>query len=328
MELAAFSDTELLANQVEASGDLGDGVLHLQTGVDLKEGDQAVGTNQVLNGARTVVAGFLTDSLSGLVQTGALLIRQEGSRSLLNKLLETTLQGAVTSTSNHNVAVHVSNNLALNVASLVQVALDEALAATEGCNSLAGSGLVEVLDLIHFVRDLHAAAAATKRGLNGDRQSVLFRECTNLSGVFHGLLGTRSHRSVSTHSNVAGSDLVAQFADGLRGGADPDQTSVDHGLSKVAILGQEAVAGVDSVSAGLLRGVKNLVEDKVGFGRILAAEGERLIRHGDERCVGIGLCVHGDTGDTSVTGCADHADGDLTAVGHKDLSNFLGLDRH
>ena len=62
----------------------------------------------------------------------------------------------------------VSENLALNVACLVQVALHEALTATEGGNGLAGSGLVEVSDLFHRVCDLHAAAAAAESGLNGD----------------------------------------------------------------------------------------------------------------------------------------------------------------
>ena len=62
-KLAAFGDAELLANQIEAGGFLGNGVLHLEACVDLKEGDETVRTDEVLHGARAVVAGLAADAL-------------------------------------------------------------------------------------------------------------------------------------------------------------------------------------------------------------------------------------------------------------------------
>src|SRR5699024_8928267 len=60
-QLLAFSDAELLAHQVQAGGFFSDWVLNLQTGVDLEEGDEAIGADQVFYGAGTVVACLAAD---------------------------------------------------------------------------------------------------------------------------------------------------------------------------------------------------------------------------------------------------------------------------
>ena len=58
LNLLAAGNTELLTNQVQAGNLLGDRVLHLQSSVDLKEGDGAVGADQELTGACALVAGL------------------------------------------------------------------------------------------------------------------------------------------------------------------------------------------------------------------------------------------------------------------------------
>ena len=90
-QFLAFGNVELLTDQIEAGNFLGDRVLHLQAGVDLEEVDQTVSANQVLNGARTVVASLAADVLSGLAQALILLWGQERSGCFLDELLETTL---------------------------------------------------------------------------------------------------------------------------------------------------------------------------------------------------------------------------------------------
>ena len=62
-ELLAVGDAEHLADQVDAGDLLGDRVLDLQAGVDLQEGDRAVGADEELDGAGADVAGFLEDGL-------------------------------------------------------------------------------------------------------------------------------------------------------------------------------------------------------------------------------------------------------------------------
>ena len=66
---------------------------------------------------------------------------------------------------------------------VVEVALDEALAATEGGDGLAYGGVVEVGDLLEVARDLQATATATEGGLDRDRQPVLLGELDDLVGA-------------------------------------------------------------------------------------------------------------------------------------------------
>ena len=62
----------------------------------------------------------------------------------------------------------VGQNLGLDMAGLIEVALDEALAAAESRGGFAGGGLVQVRNFLAGVGHLHAAAAAAKSGLDGN----------------------------------------------------------------------------------------------------------------------------------------------------------------
>ena len=328
LEHLALGDLELLQHQVDLGGLLGDRVLNLETGVDLEERD-GVALDHVLDGAGAVVAGLLADPLGGLVDAAALVVGEERRGGLLDELLEAALQGAVTGAGDDHVAVLVGEDLRLDVAGLVEVLLDEALAATERGHGLTGGRLEELGDLLHLVRDLHAASAATEGGLDGDRQAVLLGEGDDLVGVLDRVLGAGGHGGLGALGDVAGGHLVAQVADGLRRRPDPDQAGVDDGLREVGVLRQEAVAGVDGVGAGLGGGVEDLVEDEVGLGGRGAAEGECLIRQLDEQGVGVGLGVHGNAGQAGILRRADHADGDLAAVGDEDLRDMrAGMTGH
>ena len=122
--------------------------------------------------------------------------------------------------------------------------------------------------------------------------------------------------------DVARGDLVAEVADRLRAGADPDQPGVEHRLGEVGVLGEESVAGVDRVGAGLLGRVEDLFEVEVGLGRRLAAECEGLVGEPHVRCVGVGLGVHGHASQPGVLGCPDHPDRDLPAIGDEHLGDL------
>ena len=148
VQLLALGDAELLADQVQPRGLLRDRVLDLQPGVDLQERDQPVLTDEELDGARAVVAGLLADRLGGVVDRRPLLVGQERRGRLLDELLEPPLQRAVPGADDDDVAVGVGEHLRLDVARLVQVALDEALPAAERGDGLADRGVVELADLL------------------------------------------------------------------------------------------------------------------------------------------------------------------------------------
>ena len=78
----------------------------------------------------------------------ALRVGQERRGRLLDQLLVAALQRAVAGAGDDDVAVLVGDHLGLDVARLVEVALDEALAAAERGDRLAGGRLEQLGDLL------------------------------------------------------------------------------------------------------------------------------------------------------------------------------------
>ena len=170
VERLAVGDAELLAHEVDAGDLLGDRVLDLEAGVDLEEADVAVRADEELAGAGADVAGRAQDRLGRADQLGVLLLGDERGGGLLDELLVAALQRAVAGRDDDDVAVLVGQALGLDVARLVEEALDEALAAPERRDGLAHRGLEQVGDLLDGAGDLQAAAAAAVGRLDGDGQ--------------------------------------------------------------------------------------------------------------------------------------------------------------
>ncbi|GAA3046288.1 hypothetical protein GCM10020229_66970 [Kitasatospora albolonga] len=320
-ELLAVRDPEHLADQVDPGDLLGDRVLHLQTGVDLQEGDQPVLGDQELAGAGADVARLAQDRLGGPVQLRVLLVREERRGRLLYQLLVAALERAVTGRDDHHVAVLVGQALGLDVPRVVQVLLDEALATAEGGDRLADRRLVQLGDLLQRAGHLQTATATAEGRLDGDRQTVLAREGDHLVGARDRVRGAGHQRGAGALRDVTGRHLVAQVADGLRRRADPDQPGVDHGLRELGVLRQEAVAGVDRVRARVGRRLEHLGDVQVAGGRGVAAEGVRLVGRADVQGVPVRLGVDGDAGDTGVRAGPGDSDGDFAAVGDEHLAH-------
>ena len=216
-----------------------------------------------------------------------------------------------------------ARHLRLDVAGVVEVALDEALAAAEGGDGLADRGVVEVGDLVEAAGDLEAATAAAERRLDGDRQAVLLGERHDLVGSRDRVGGAGHLRRSGPLGDVAGRHLVAEGADGRRRRPDPGEPGVDDGLREVGVLGEEAVAGVDRVRTGLAGGVQDLVDDEVALGRRRAAEGEGLVGEAHVQGVPVGVRVHRHGLEPGVLAGPDDADGDLAAVGDQDCMHVV-----
>jgi hypothetical protein len=215
--------------------------------------------DQELTGAGAVVARLFQDGLGGAHDLGVLFARQERRRRLLHQLLVAALQRAVTGRDDHHVAVEVGQALGLDVARSVQVALDEALAAAEGGDRLAGGRVEQLRDLLDGVCHLQPAATTAEGRLDRNRKTVLLGEGHDLVAALHRVRGAGHQGCVRPGRDVAGLDLVAQGVDRLGGGPDPDQSGGENRLGERGVLGQEAVAGVDRVSAGPGRDVEQLL---------------------------------------------------------------------
>ena len=319
----AVGDAELLADQVDAGDLLGDRVLDLQAGVDLEEGDGAVLADEELAGPGAGVAGLGQDRLGGADQLGVLLVGQERRGRLLDELLVAALQRAVAGGDDDDVAVGVGQALGLDVARLVEVALDEALAATERGDGLTGGRVEQLGDLLDGARDLQAATAAAVGRLDGHREAVLLGERDDLVGVVDRVGGAGHQRRVGAGGDVPGLDLVAEGVDRRGGGADPPQPGVHDGLGEGGVLGEEAVAGVDRVGAGLAGHLEQLLLHQVGVAGRGAAEGVGLVGDLDVQGVPVRIGIHRNRTDAAVCARPRDAHGDLATVGNEDLGDRL-----
>ncbi|GAB3648644.1 hypothetical protein GCM10028833_14950 [Glycomyces tarimensis] len=321
VEGLAGGDAELLAHQVDAAGLLGDGVLDLEAGIHLEEGDGAVGADEELDGAGAVVVRLPADRLGGAVDRGALLVAEERRGGFFDELLVAALEGAVAGADDDHVAVGVGQDLRLDVTGAVEVALDEAFAAPERGLGLADGRVEQVRDLVALAGDLEAAPAAAEGGLDRDGEPVLVGEGEDLRGVRGRLLGAGHQRHVRTHGQMASGDLVAEVANRLRGRTDPGDPGVDDGLREFGVLREEAVARVDGVGLAALGDADELVDTQIGVGGTQAVEGEGLVRQERVWSVAIAVGVDGDGLEARITAGPDDSHRYFAAVGDQYLAH-------
>ena len=116
-----------------------------------------------------------------------------------------------------------------------------------------------------------------------------------------------------------GLELVAHRAD--RGGrrADEDDALGRQRLGEGGVLGEEAVARMDRLGAGRERRLDDPLDPQVALRGGRRPDRHRLVGHAHVQRLGIGLGVDRDRRDAQPPAGADHAAGDLAAVGDQDL---------
>ena len=97
-----------------------------------------------------------------------------------------------------------------------------------------------------------------------------------------------------------------------------------HGAGEVGVLRQEAVAGVDRLGAGRLRGGQDRLGVAVGRRRVGRADQDRLVGLRDERHAGVGFRVDRDRADAEPLGGADDPAGDLAPVRDEQRADHAG----
>jgi hypothetical protein len=220
--------------------------------------------------------------------------------------------------------VLVGQDLRLDVAAVLDVGLDEALAPAEGGAGLAHGHLEQRGHLAGLAGDAQPAAAAAVGGLDRDRQSVLGGEPLRFGRVRHRAGRAGHQRRADPGGDGPGRDLVTEGADGPRRRPDPGQPRVQDGLGEAGVLGQEAVAGVDGLRAGLLgrRQQPGRVEISVRGDRPVQRQG--LVGQPGERGALIRVGVDRDGRQAGVAAGPHHPQRDLAAVGNEDALELLG----
>ena len=167
--------------------------------------------------------------------------------------------------------------------------------------------------------DAHALAAATGRGLDHDG-------IADLVGYLDGVLGIRDlaeiaryGRDLGTGGSLLALDLVAHGGDGAWIGADEDDSGFGQRHRKGFPFGQEAIAWMYGLRAGLLASGDDLVDQQIGFGRGRWPDMHGLIGHFDMQRIPVGVRKDRNGLDTHPPGGFDDPASNFTAIGDQDL---------
>ena len=203
-----------------------------------------------------------------------------------------------------DVAVGVAQDLDLDVAAPTQVALQEHGVVAETAHGLPPGGSHRGRQVRRVRHQTHPLAAASRGRLDHERETDVARVA--------GILRRRQRGHARGLGCGLGRQLVAHGLDGIGSGADPHQAGRGHGPGEAGVLGQEAVAGMHGVGAGLDRGGHHR-----GAVEVSAGQPHSHIGLGHERRLGVGVGEHGHAAHAHGPGRAEHPAGDLTPVGHQ-----------
>src|SRR6266498_65431 len=214
-------------------------MLHLDAPVQLEE-EEVAAVEHELRRARARVADRPPEANSGIAHRGTQRRVESGGGRLLEHLLVPALDGALALAERDDVSMLVAEQLDLDVPRPLDVALCEHAVVAERRLRLATRGLERIRQLVGRAHDAHPAPAAAGGGLEQEREAELVR----LARLDHG------------HARLARDplrlELVAARAQRLWRGADPHEPGRADSLREVRVLGEEPVAGMDRIRAGLL----------------------------------------------------------------------------
>mmetsp|Transcript_15979 Transcript_15979/g.37862 ORF Transcript_15979/g.37862 Transcript_15979/m.37862 type:complete len:629 (-) Transcript_15979:82-1968(-) len=330
LEGRAARDAHLRLDEVDAGDLLGDGVLHLDAGVDLDEVVLAVGLDEELDGAGVQVVGALDQPERVVLHLLAQLGREVPRGRDLDDLLVAALDGAVTLPQVDRAALAVAEDLDLDVTGAVDEALDENGAVAEGGLRLGGGRLEEGHEVLNLTHDAHALAAATHGRLHDDGQAELLDEVRQLLHVGDRAVRAGHDRHAGLDGLGAGGRLVGELVHVLDGRANEGDARVVARLDHLRRLGEEAVARVDRVDALLLRQLDDLLRRQVCSDRALAgANLERLVGLVAVQAAQVFLGIDGDGLDVHLRRGAADTDRDLATVCRENLPDRppAGADR-
>ncbi len=212
----------------------------------------------------------------------------------------------------------VGHDLELDVVRVQDELLEVHLVVVEAGAGL-GAGLLEEVVELRGVEDLaHATPAAAGGRLDEDRVADLVGDAVRLGDVGHRAVGPRDHRDAGGLHELARGGLVAHGGDHLGGGPDEGDALVGAALGEVRVLGQEAVAGVDGVAVRRLGHGEDRVHIEVALGRRRRTDAVGVLGELHVQRLAVGLGVDHHRLDIQLAAGAEHAHGDLAAVGNED----------
>ena len=315
----AVRHAQLPFDQIETGDRVGHRVLDLQPRVHLHEEEVAVRIEQEFDraGAHVIDGSCQRDSgrAEFLARSGV-----DGRRGgFLDQLLVAPLHRTVALAEMHDTAVLVGEHLHLNVARAGERAFEQEASVAERVFGLRARGFQRGGKLAFAAHEPHAAPAATGRGLDHHRIADRVRRRSECAVALVGPVVTRNDRYTGAARDALRLRLVGHLPNDSGRRPDPGQARLDHGLRKSRILGEEAVARMHGIGAGLLRRRDDRRTIEVRLARARRADPHCRIRFAHVQGIAIRIGVNRDRADAHAPGGTDDAARDLAAVGDQQL---------
>ena len=315
--------SQLSPYDVDAGDLLGDGVLHLDARIDLDEVEAAgVGVDEEFHRAGILVACGAPDRQSRFADGAAHAGIEIRGGSHLHHLLMPPLHGAVALEEVHQPPMLVAEELHFDVPGPLDEFFDKHTRTAEGCLAFALRALQRHGEFVLATHNAHSPAAAAMGGFKHHRPAEILGDRKGIGETGHRLRAAGQDRHARFLGEAAGSGFVAEGAQQFDARPDKLDPGSAAGGSEIGVFREEAVAGVDGIDAVRLRQGHDRFDVEVGADRFAGAAHQiRFVcleaMEGEAILVG----VDRDGADAEFVGRAEHADGDLAAVGHKQLGD-------
>ena len=312
----ARRDTDLFDDEIGAGHHLRHAMLHLDSRVHLHKVEVPLRVHDELDGACIgILYGLRREDRTAVHLGTGFVIDSRGWR-LLDQLLVISLDGAVTVAEGDDMTEVIRHDLDLDVARLLDIALDIHGVIAEGVCGLALCETELKLEFILGCRDTHALAAATGGGLDDHRVPDLAGELLSGLRVVDRLACARNDRHAGIHHRLPGMGLVAHAVDDVGLRTDKGDAIFLTAAYELTVLRQEAIARMDRIGAGVDGCRDELVHIQIVVLRRTFSDTDPLIRELRMQTVLVLLRVDRDTLDAHVPAGPDDADRDFASIGN------------
>ena len=311
---------QLPLHQVVAGDHFGNRVLHLQAGVHLQKVVVQLVIYDELHRARAAVAHRQGGGYGILAHGFPHRGRDHRRRGLFNYFLPTPLRGAIAFAQVNRIAVRIGKHLNFNMPTVVNQPLQHQRAVAKGAGGLTARAFDSLLQLGVAAYQSHATSAATGHRFHQERIAELFGLQRQHSIALVSAQVTRSAGHARLQHALLGQRLVAHGGDRAGGWTDEDHACVHTRLRKGGVLAQEAIAGVNCISARFAGSIEDFFNFQIRLCGGRLADMHRLIGHRHMRGITVRIAVDGHGGVAQLACSANDAAGDFATVGDEDFA--------
>ena len=213
------------------------------------------------------------------------------------------------------VAEGVGDDLDFDVVRSLDELLDEHAIVAEAVARLVAAGLKAFAGLLVVVGDAQSLAATPGRGLDHYRVTDIPGDADGCGGILDCRVVTGNGIDPGLFGQLLRRDLVAHGRDRMVLRADEDDAAFFETARELLVLGEEAVARVHRLGAGLFAGSDDLVHHQIGFLGRCRADTHAFVGHQYVHRVLVGFGIDGDRLDTHLLGGLHDPAGNFASVG-------------